>query len=109
MVNTLDNAIPDGFIHDGQDESLYPVEERILDNWSYLFAWLGGCISIGTFTLCSSMTHELNIIQALAAMFIGATVMAVGLVFNGRFSHKYGVPAIIRIKFILITLDYDYH
>ncbi len=98
MMSTVDNIVLDDIGHDGQDESLYPVKERILDNWSYLFAWLGGCVSIGTFTLGSSMTHELNIIQALVAMFIGATVVAVGLVFNGKFSHKYGVPYTIQLR-----------
>lgn len=84
--------------HDGADESLYPVKERVLDNWSYLFAWLGGCVSIGTFTLGSSLTDSLNLYQALVAMVIGATVVAIGLVFNGKMSHKYGVPYTIQLR-----------
>ena len=33
------------------EESLAPQTTRIMDKWSYLLAWLGGCVSIGTFAM----------------------------------------------------------
>ncbi|MGI9536808.1 MAG: NCS1 family transporter, partial [Desulfocapsaceae bacterium] len=54
-------------IHD----NLKPTKERIMDNWSYLFAWLGGCVSIGTFSMGASLIGVLNLTQAIVAMAIG--------------------------------------
>ena len=43
------------------EESLAPQNERIMDPWSYLFAWLGGCVSIGTFTVGSGLVVRLGV------------------------------------------------
>ena len=42
------------------EESLAPQTTRIMDPWSYLFAWLGGCVSIGTFTVGSGLVGTLK-------------------------------------------------
>ena len=36
--------------------------------WSYLFAWLGGCVSIGTFTVGSGLVGTLNLLQTFVAI-----------------------------------------
>lgn len=33
------------------EESLAPQQTRIMGKWSYLLAWFGGCVSIGTFAM----------------------------------------------------------
>ncbi len=37
------------------NESLAPQQTRIMGRTSYLLAWFGGCVSIGTFTMGSSV------------------------------------------------------
>ena len=80
------------------EENLLPQQERIMDNVSYLFAWLGGCVSIGTFTMGSSLIGVLNLTQAVVAMTLGCTVIAIGLVINGRVGHLYGIPFTIQAR-----------
>lgn len=46
------------------EESLAPQKTRIMGRTSYLLAWFGGCVSIGTFTMGSSVVGTLNLIQA---------------------------------------------
>ena len=72
------------------EESLAPQTTRIMDPWSYLFAWLGGCVSIGTFTVGSGLVGTLNLIQTVVAIAIGCTVIGLALMINGRAGHKYG-------------------
>ena len=79
-------------------ENLKPTKERIMDNWSYLFAWLGGCVSIGTFSMGASLIGVLNLTQAIVAMAIGCSVIALGLVINGKAGHKYGLPFTVQAR-----------
>lgn len=79
-------------------EELLPTEERIMDNISYLAAFLGGCVSIGTFTMGASLIGVLNLTQAILAMVIGCTVISVALVLTGRAGHKYGIPFTIQSR-----------
>lgn len=80
------------------EESLVPQKVRIMGKWSYLFAWLGGCVSIGTFAMGSSLVGALNLLQASLAMAIGCLVIALALVVNGAAGHKYGIPFIIQAR-----------
>ena len=41
------------------EESLAPQKVRIMGRLSYLLAWFGGCVSIGTFTMGSSVVGSL--------------------------------------------------
>ena len=50
------------------DESLAPQQVRIMGRFSYLLAWFGGCVAIGTFTMGSSVVGTLNLIQATLAI-----------------------------------------
>ena len=69
-------------------ESLAPQTTRIMGPWSYLFAWLGGCVSIGTFTVGSGLVGTLNLLQVVLAIAIGCTVIGAALMINGRAGHK---------------------
>lgn len=85
------------------EESLAPQTTRIMDPWSYLFAWLGGCVSIATFTVGSGLVGTLNLLQVVLAIAIGCSVIGAALMINGRAGHKlwysiYGaVPIVIRL------------
>ena len=80
------------------EESLAPQQVRIMDPWSYLFAWLGGCVSIGTFTVGSGLVGTLNLLQTVLAIAIGCTVIGVALMINGRAGHKYGIPFMVQAR-----------
>ncbi|MBX3603805.1 MAG: NCS1 family transporter [Piscinibacter sp.] len=79
-------------------ESLAPQQARIMDKWSYLLAWLGGCVSIGTFAMGSSLVGQLNMLQAVAAIAIGCFVIGVALAINGAAGHKYGIPFMVQAR-----------
>lgn len=79
-------------------ESLEPQTTRIMGSWSYLFAWLGGCVSIGTFTVGSGLVGTLNLLQVVLAIAIGCTVIGAALMINGRAGHKYGIPFMVQCR-----------
>lgn len=80
------------------EESLAPQEVRIMDRWSYLLAWLGGCVSIGTFAMGSSLVGTLNLLQAAVAIAVGCFVIGVALTINGAAGHKYGIPFMVQAR-----------
>lgn len=80
------------------EESLAPQKTRIMDPWSYLFAWLGGCVSIGTFTIGSGLVGTLNLLQVFVAIAIGCAVIGLALMINGRAGHKYGIPFMVQAR-----------
>ena len=79
-------------------ESLAPQQTRIMGSWSYLFAWLGGCVSIGTFTIGSGLVGTLNLLQVVVAIAIGCTVIGVALMINGQAGHRYGIPFMVQAR-----------
>lgn len=80
------------------EESLAPQQTRIMDRWSYLLAWLGGCVSIGTFAMGSSLVGQLNMLQAAVAIAVGCFVIGVALAINGAAGHKYGIPFMVQAR-----------
>lgn len=81
------------------EESLAPQQVRIMGPWSYLFAWLGGCVSIGTFTVGSAgLVGTLNLLQTVVAIAIGCTVIGLALMIKGRAGHKYGIPFMVQAR-----------
>lgn len=80
------------------EESLAPQQTRIMDKWSYLLAWLGGCVSIGTFAMGSSLVGQLNMLQACVAIAVGCFVIGVALAINGAAGHKYGIPFMVQAR-----------
>jgi nucleobase:cation symporter-1, NCS1 family len=80
------------------EESLAPQETRIMGKWSYLLAWFGGCVSIGTFAMGSSVVGTLNLLQASVAIAIGCFVIGIALTLNGAAGHKYGIPFMVQAR-----------
>lgn len=80
------------------EESLAPQQVRIMGRTSYLLAWMGGCVSIGTFTMGSSLVGQLNLVQTTVAIAIGCLVIGVGLVVNGAAGYKYGIPFMVQAR-----------
>lgn len=82
----------------GVDVDLQPTKERIMGPVSYGASFLGGCVSIGTFSMGASLIGTLTVVQAILAMVIGCLVIAVALVLIGKAGHKYGVPFTIQLR-----------
>lgn len=80
------------------EESLAPQKTRIMGKTTYMFTWMGGCISIGTFTMGSSLVGTLNLLQAGVAIAIGCLVIAIGLTLNGAAGHRWGIPFVIQAR-----------
>jgi len=78
--------------------SLAPRQVRIMDHWSYLLAWLGGCVSIGTFAMGASLVGQLSGPQAALAMALGCLVIALALTLNGAAGHRYGIPFMVQAR-----------
>ncbi|SFT41312.1 NCS1 family transporter [Halomonas saccharevitans] len=79
-------------------ESLAPQKTRIMGRTSYLLAWFGGCVSIGTFTMGSSVVGTLNLLQATLAIAIGCFVIGIALALNGAAGYKYGIPFMVQAR-----------
>lgn len=77
---------------------LLPTDERIMDPLSYGASFMGGCVSIGTFSMGASLIGALTIAQAIIAMCIGCAVIAIALVLIGNYGHKYGVPFTVQAR-----------
>lgn len=80
------------------EESLAPQQTRIMGKWSYLLAWFGGCVSIGTFAMGSSVVGTLNLLQATMAIAIGCFVIGIALTLNGAAGLKYGIPFMVQAR-----------
>ncbi|MCL7940349.1 NCS1 family transporter [Halomonas sp. ATCH28] len=80
------------------EESLAPQRTRIMGRSSYFLAWFGGCVSIGTFTMGSSVVGTLNLIQATLAIAIGCFVIGIALAINGAAGYKYGIPFMVQAR-----------
>lgn len=80
------------------DPDLQPTKKRIMDPLSYGASFLGGCVSIGTFSMGASLIGELTVAQAIIAMTIGCLVIAVALVLIGNCGHKYGIPYTVQLR-----------
>lgn len=80
------------------EESLAPQKTRIMGRVSYLLAWFGGCVSIGTFAMGSSIVGTLNLLQATLAIAIGCFVIGIALALNGAAGYKYGIPFMVQAR-----------
>ncbi|SOC51597.1 nucleobase:cation symporter-1, NCS1 family [Chromohalobacter canadensis] len=98
---TSDSATSEGPRPSGKapgQESLAPQRTRIMGRVSYLLAWFGGCVSIGTFAMGSSIVGTLNLLQASLAIAIGCFVIGVALTINGAAGYKYGIPFMVQAR-----------
>jgi NCS1 family nucleobase:cation symporter-1 len=80
------------------EESLAPQQVRIMGRGSYFLAWFGGCVSIGTFAMGSSVVGTLNLVQATLAIAIGCFVIGLALMINGAAGYKYGIPFMVQAR-----------
>lgn len=80
------------------EESLAPQTTRIMGRFSYLLAWFGGCVSIGTFAMGSSLVGTLNLLQTTVAIAIGCFVIGIALALNGAAGYKYGIPFMVQAR-----------
>lgn len=77
---------------------LLPTQERIMDNWSYFASFMGGCVSIGTFSTGASLLGYLNMTQAIIAMVIGCAVISIAMALIGKAGHTYGIPFSVQLR-----------
>jgi len=98
MSQFVDNKELRKDLADQVDVDLRPTTERIMDPLSYGASFLGGCVSIGTFSMGASLIGVLTVTQAILAMLIGCVVIAVALVLIGNCGHKYGMPYSIQLR-----------
>ena len=82
----------------GVNEDLLPTKKRIMDPLSYCASFMGGCVSIGTFSMGASLIGVLTVTQAIIAMCIGCLVIAVALVIIGCCGHKYGIGFSVQLR-----------
>ncbi|WP_325894629.1 NCS1 family transporter [Grimontia sp. NTOU-MAR1] len=80
------------------EESLAPQDTRIMGRLSYFLAWFGGCVSIGTFAMGSSIVGTLNLLQTSLAIGIGCFVIGIALAINGEAGYKYGIPFMVQAR-----------
>lgn len=98
MANIVDNQILDPKYTKNVDPDIQPAKERIMDPLSYAASFMGGCVSIGTFSMGASLIGVLTIPQAILAMIIGCLVISVALVLIGNCGHKYGIPYTVQLR-----------
>ncbi|MCB7374679.1 NCS1 family transporter [Bariatricus massiliensis] len=98
MSNIIDNQILNQELVKNVDPDLQPTKQRIMDPLSYAASFMGGCVSIGTFSMGASLIGILTVPQAILAMVIGCLVIAVALVLIGNCGHKYGIPYTVQLR-----------
>jgi len=97
-MNIVENQELNPALVQDVDPDLQPTKERIMDPLSYGASFLGGCVSIGTFSMGASLIGALTVAQAIIAMCIGCLVIAIALVLIGKCGHKYGVPFTVQLR-----------
>ena len=80
------------------NDDLKPTEKRIMGMVSYVTSFLGGSISIGTFSLGAGLLGILTLPQAIAAIFVGCLVIAIALTIVGACGNKYGIPFTVQLR-----------
>ena len=80
------------------DPDLQPTKKRIMGSVSYAASFMGGCVSIGTFSMGAGLIGELTVVQAVIAMTIGCLVIAVALAMIGECGHTYGIPFTVQLR-----------
>ena len=99
MMNNENSNFNDTLV--GVSENLKPQQERIMGNWSYLMAWIGGCVFLGYFMLGASLVPpvgKLNLWQAVVCISVSAIIVSICFNINGQAGHKYGIPFVIQAR-----------
>jgi NCS1 family nucleobase:cation symporter-1 len=84
---------------DGLGPIPFDNKHRILGPVSYLMAWLGGCVSIGNFSLGSSLVGGgLNLMQVILAIALGSGLVSICLVINDKLCYTTGMPYVVQLR-----------
>lgn len=97
-MSMVDNKNLDPKLVENVDVDLQPTQKRIMGTVSYTAAFMGGCVSIGTFSMGAGLIGTLTVLQAVLAMTIGCLVIAIALAIIGNCGHKYGIPFTIQLR-----------
>ena len=98
MAEIIDNQVLNPELVKNVDKDLQPTEKRIMGPVSYAASFMGGCVSIGTFSMGAGLIGALSVTQAILAMTIGCLVIAIALAIIGNCGHKYGIPFTIQLR-----------
>lgn len=98
MSKIIENQVLNPELIKNVDKDLQPTDKRIMTPISYAASFMGGCVSIGTFSMGAGLIGALTVTQAVLAMSIGCLVIAIALVFIGNCGHKYGIPYTVQLR-----------
>lgn len=98
MSNIIENMDLNPELVQNVDPDLQPTKKRIMGSLSYTASFMGGCVSIGTFSMGAGLIGVLTVGQAILAMVIGCLVIAIALVVIGNCGHKYGITYTIQLR-----------
>lgn len=97
-MSIVENRTLDPKLVENVNDDLKPTTKRIMGSASYMASFMGGCVSIGTFSMGASLIGELTVVQAVLAMCIGCLVIAVALAIIGECGHEYGIPFTVQLR-----------
>ena len=97
-MSMVDNKVLSPALAKSVDIDLQPTQKRIMGGLDYTASFMGGCVSIGTFSMGAGLIGTLTVLQAILAMAIGCLVIAIGLTVIGQAGYKYGIPYVVQIR-----------
>ncbi len=97
-MSIVDNKQLNPALVEGVSVDLQPTKERIFGHVSYAASFMGGCVSIGTFSMGAALIGTLTVPQAIIAMAIGCLVIAIALTIIGKCGQKYGVGFSVQMR-----------
>ncbi len=97
-MSIVDNKALNPELVKNVDKDLQPTQKRIMGPVSYAASFMGGCVSIGTFSMGAGLIGELTVVQAIIAMCIGCLVIAIALAIIGEAGHVYGIPFTVQLR-----------
>ena len=106
-MSIVDNKVLDPKLVANVDADLQPTKKRIMGSVSYAASFMGGCVSIGTFSMGAALIGTLTVAQAIIAMCIGCLVIAVALAIVGECGHEYGIPFTVQLRFQEFSVDFQ--
>lgn len=98
MKNLVENKVLRSDLAQQIDPDLQPTKKRIMGTVSYAASFMGGCVSVGTFSMGAGLIGVLTVPQAILAMCIGCLVIAVALAIIGECGHIYGIPFAVQLR-----------
>lgn len=98
MSNIVENKNLNPELAKNVDPDLQPTKKRIMGPLSYAASFMGGCVSVGTFSMGAGLIGVLTVPQAIIAMCIGCLVIAVALAIIGEAGHIYGIPFTVQLR-----------